>query len=289
MTRVMLCFDPTIQCLKNLAAVCNYVVYAMTVPEARRERMRIRLGEFTGPTSGLAPGYVQCNLVILPQAYAADFQAFCQRNPKPCPLLATSETPGDPTLPMLGDGIDVRTDLPMYRRWINGSLDAELDNLTDDWREDLVTFALGCSFSFEEALLEAGLEIRHISEHCNVPMYRTNIPCASAGPFVGNMVVSMRPMQPAQAIRAIQICSRFPAVHGAPVHFGDPATIGIEHLEQPDFGDRVSVHAGEVPVFWACGVTPQVALESAKLPLAFTHSPGHMLLTDRRNSELAVM
>jgi uncharacterized protein YcsI (UPF0317 family) len=250
-------------------------------------RRRIRSGELTGPTSGLAQGFVQCNLVVLPSNYAPDFLAFCQRNPQPCPLLACNPAPGDPTLPTLGEDIDVRSDLPRYRRWVNGQLDAELTTLKDDWHRDLVVFALGCSFSFEEALIDAGLEVRHITEGCNVPMYRTNIACQPAGPFAGEMVVSMRPMRPADAIRAIQICSRFPAVHGAPIHFGDPSAIGIHDLSQPDFGDAVSIKPGEVPVFWACGVTPQVALEHAGLPLAFTHSPGHMLITDRRNAEMA--
>lgn len=252
-------------------------------------RRRIRRGDITGNTSGLAPGHVQCNLVVLPEDVAGDFLAFCQRNPRPCPLLAVSPRPGDPTLPELGADIDLRTDLPRYRQWVDGVVTDEPTDLSDRWREDLVGFALGCSFSFEEALLAAGLEIRNITEGVNVPMYRTDIPCAPSGVFTGNLVVSMRPMLPADAIRAIQICSRFPAVHGAPVHFGDPARIGIRALEEPDFGDPVSLREGEVPLFWACGVTPQIALENARLPLAFTHSPGHMLITDKRNAELAVL
>ena len=252
-------------------------------------RQRIRAELLQAPTSGLAPGFVQCNLVILPAAYASDFMAFCQRNPKPCPLLASSATPGDFKLPALGEDLDVRFDVPRYRSWIDGKCVGEPLNLAQEWRSDLVTFALGCSFSFEEALLAAGLEIRNISEGVNVPMYRTNLACQPAGPFAGNMVVSMRPMLPKDAIRAIQICSRFPAVHGAPVHFGDPTMLGIASLEHPDFGDPVTLRPGEVPVFWACGVTPQVALEAAKLPLAFTHAPGYMLITDKPNAELAVL
>ncbi len=255
----------------------------------RSLRHKIRDGEITGPTSGLAPGFVQCNIVILPEQYAAEFLGFCQRNPKPCPLLATSPHPGDPSLPGLSGDIDIRFDVPRYRCWENGELTGELMSLQDVWQDDFVTFALGCSFSFEEPLMDAGIEIRNITECANVPMYRTHIPCAASGPFKGDMVVSMRPMLPADAIRAIQICSRFPAVHGAPIHFGDPGMIGIKCLETPDFGDPVSINPGEVPVFWACGVTPQVALESARLPLAYTHSPGHMLITDKPNAELAIL
>lgn len=255
----------------------------------RQLRQSIRSGDFSDVTSGVAPGYVQCNLVILPADFAADFLLFCQRNPKPCPLLAISPEPGNPVLPDLGVDIDVRTDAPLYRRWEHGCATATPNNLMDVWQDDHVAFALGCSFSFEEALLAAGIEIRNITEGVNVPMYRTDIACQPAGVFAGNMVVSMRPMSPKDAIRAIQICSRFPSVHGAPIHFGAPETIGISDLNNPDFGSRVTVHSGEVPVFWACGVTPQIALEQAKLPLAFTHYPGYMLVTDTRNAELAVL
>lgn len=252
-------------------------------------RLASRQGNFTEPTSGLAPGFVQCNLVIIPQNYASAFADFCRRNPKPCPLLAISPEPGDFSLPELGAGIDVRTDLPRYRRWENGVLTEEPDHLLDYWADDHVAFALGCSFSFEEALLADGLEIRNISEGVNVPMFRTNLSCVSAGPFSGNVVVSMRPMRPKDAIRAIQICTRFPAVHGAPIHFGDPAQIGIKSLQNPDFGEAVSIADDEVPLFWACGVTPQVALENAKVPLAFTHAPGYMLVSDKPNTGLAIL
>ncbi len=255
-------------------------------PSALRER--IRSGEHRGNTSGLAPGYVQCNIVILPREWANDFLRFCQLNPKPCPLVATSPGPGDPAIPPLGD-IDIRRDVPSYRVFRDGELTAEVPDITDLWRDDLVTFALGCSFSFEEALLADGLEVRNVSEGVNVPMYRTSIDCAAAGPFAGKMVVSMRPFRAADAIRAIQICTRFPSVHGAPVHLGDPAQIGIRDLGQPDYGDAVSVADDELPLFWACGVTPQVALEAARPPLAITHSPGCMLVTDLRNSQLAVL
>lgn len=250
-------------------------------------RKRIRAGEFRGTTSGLVPGFVQCNLVILPQSSAADFLRFCQQNPRPCPLIAVSD-PGVPTFKNLGD-IDLRTDLPAYRIFRDGVLDHEVGDISTFWQDDFVAFALGCSFSFEEALIADGLEIRNISEGVNVPMYRTSIDCESAGDFAGKLVVSMRPFNAADAIRAIQICTRFPAVHGAPIHLGDPAEIGIDTLDRPDFGDRVQVAKGEIPLFWACGVTPQVALEAAKLPMAITHSPGCMLVTDLPNSKLAVL
>ena len=179
--------------------------------------------------------------------------------------------------------------MPSYRVFRDGVLDDECTDISSLWRDDLVTFALGCSFSFEEALIADGLDVRNVTEGVNVPMYRTNIPCASAGPFAGNMVVSMRPFRAADAIRAIQICTRFPSVHGAPVHLGDPTQIGLSDLNQPDYGDAVTLKDDELPLFWACGVTPQVALESARPPLAITHSPGCMLVTDLRNSQLAVL
>jgi len=261
----------------------------MNVQTPQQVRSAARSGALVDPTSGMAPGFVQCNLVILPAHYAGDFALFCYRNPKPCPLLGQSVAPGDPSLPELGEGIDVRSDLPKYRQWQSGVCTAELTDISAHWQDDFVAFALGCSFSFEEALLAAGLEIRNVTDGVNVPMYRTNLPCERAGPFAGDLVVSMRPMTPRDAIRAVQICSRFPAVHGAPVHFGDPTAIGILELEKPDFGDPVSIQPGEVPVFWACGVTPQVALEAAQLPLAFTHAPGHMLVTDKTNAGMAIL
>ncbi len=251
-------------------------------------RQAVRAGAHRGNTSGVAPGFVQCNIVILPADWANDFLRFCQLNPRPCPLIATSDKPGDPALPPLGD-VDIRTDVPSYRVFRRGELIDEVPEITALWRDDLVTFALGCSFSFEEALLADGLEVRNVTEGVNVPMYRSNIDCAPAGPFAGKMVVSMRPFNAADAIRAIQICTRFPAVHGAPVHLGNPAVIGIADLAEPDYGDAVRVGADELPLFWACGVTPQVALEAARPPFAITHSPGCMLVTDVRNSRLAVL
>ena len=253
-----------------------------------RERRRIRAGEFTGQTSGLAPGNVQANLVILPKALAHDFLRFAQANPKPCPVLAVSE-PGDPRLPTLGADLDIRTDIPRYRVWRHGELVEEPTDIAHLWRDDLVSFPLGCSFSFEEALIEDGIDVRHISCGCNVPMYRTNIPTTPAGMFHGPLVVSMRPLKPADAIRAIQITSRFPAVHGAPVHIGLPEAIGIADINKPDYGDAVPIRPGELPVFWACGVTPQAVIAQVKPELCITHAPGAMLITDLRNSNFSAL
>jgi uncharacterized protein YcsI (UPF0317 family) len=249
-------------------------------------RQRIRTGVFSGHTSGLAPRHVQGNVVILPSAEANDFLLFCQRNPKPCPLLAVGE-PGEPTLPTLGAGIDIRTDVPRYRVWRDGTLVDEPTHIGSYWRDDLVTFIIGCSFSFEQALIDAGLPLRHVALGCNVAMYRTSVATQPAGRFHGPLVVSMRPFTPANAIRAVQITARFPALHGAPVHLGKPELIGIEDLARPDYGDAVGVAADELPVFWACGVTPQAVVAAARPPFCITHAPGCMLLTDRLNHELA--
>lgn len=251
-----------------------------------RDARRLARAGYRGHTAGMAPGYVQGNLVILPEREAFDFLRFCQRNPKPCPLLAVSE-PGDPHLPSLGEDLDLRTDLPRYRVWREGVPVEEPSDIRALWRPDLVAFVVGCSFSFEEALVAAGVPLRHLERGCNVAMYRTSIACVPAGPFQGPMVVSMRPLRPADAIRAILITARFPAVHGAPVHLGDPAAIGIADLDRPDYGDPVPLEPGELPVFWACGVTPQAVLAAARLPFAITHAPGSMLVTDRRNAEYA--
>jgi uncharacterized protein YcsI (UPF0317 family) len=252
----------------------------------RRERGRIRAGEVQGSTAGLAPGNVQANLVVLPQPLAHDFLRFAQANPKPCPVLAISE-PGDPHFPALGGDLDIRTDLPRYRVWRHGTLADEPPDLLEVWRDDLVGFALGCSFSFERALVEEGIELRHVTCGCNVPMYRTTIACVPAGPFFGPLVVSMRPLRPGDAIRAIQITSRFPAVHGAPVHIGLPEAIGIADLAKPDYGDPVPIEDGELPVFWACGVTPQAVIAGVKPAFCITHAPGSMLITDLPNTRLA--
>ena len=249
-------------------------------------RAACRRGAYAGHTSGLADRHVQGNVVILPQALAGDFLLYCQRNPKPCPLLAVGE-PGDPGLPALGTDIDLRSDLPKYRVWRHGKLAAEPTDITELWQDDWVSFVLGCSFSFEQALMDDGIRLRHVDQGRNVAMYRTNIPTAAAGPFKGPMVVTMRPLSAANAIRAVQITSRFPAVHGAPVHLGDPLQIGIQNLGSPDYGDPVDVLPGEVPVFWACGVTPQAAIAQARPEFCITHAPGAMLITDLLNHELA--
>ncbi len=249
-------------------------------------REACRNGAWQAPTSGLAPGFVQANLVMLPRDWAYDFLLFCQRNPKPCPLLEVLDT-GNPVPRSTASEADLRTDLPGYRIWENGELIAEPHDVLNYWRDDLVSFLIGCSFTFENALLEAGLPVRHIDQNRNVPMYRTNISCESAGRFHSSLVVSMRPMRPEQVIQATRICTRFPRAHGVPVHIGDPGSIGIPDIHQPDFGDAVEIRTSELPVFWACGVTPQVALASAKPPFAITHQPGHMFLTDWTDADLA--
>lgn len=256
--------------------------------QAYQARLDARTGKLTGPTANLAPGQVQANLAILPRALAADFLHFCQLNPKPCPLLAMSE-PGDPALPTLGHDIDIRKDIPRYRVWKDGELVAEPTDVTEYWRDDLVSFLIGCSFSFEEAMLDNGLPVRHIEQGSNVPMYRTNIQTARAGVFGGPLVVSMRPLKAADAIRAVQVTSRFPSVHGAPVHLGDPSLIGIADINQPDYGDAVEIRPGEMPVFWACGVTPQSVVAAVRPEFCITHAPGHMLVTDLQNSRMAIL
>jgi uncharacterized protein YcsI (UPF0317 family) len=253
---------------------------------AQAARTAIRQGQWSGHTSGLADGHVQGNVVILPEALANDFLLYCQRNPKPCPLLAVSE-PGQAKLPELGNDIDICTDVPRYRVWRDGAMIEEPTDISHLWRKDLVTFVIGCSFSFEQALMDAGLRIAHIEQNVNVPMFRTNIATHAAGVFHGPLVVTMRPFKAQDAIRAIQITSRFPDVHGAPVHMGDPAQIGITDLSKPDYGDAVKVQPDEIPVFWACGVTPQAAITQAKPAFCITHAPGAMLITDLLNHQLA--
>ncbi|HEY9226681.1 MAG TPA: putative hydro-lyase [Gemmatimonadaceae bacterium] len=248
-------------------------------------RLAARTGALTGHTAGLAPGFVQGNLVVLPSRLARDFLKFCHVNPKPCPLLALTE-PGDTSVAVLGEGIDLRTDLPSYRVWRDGKLVEERTDVVDLWRDDFIGFVLGCSFSFEEALMDAGLRLKHVEQGTNVPMFRTNIQCRPYGPFAGPLVVSMRPFAPAQAIRAIEVTTHFPALHGAPIHVGDPRQIGIEDLSRPDYGDPLAVEDNEIAVFWACGVTPQAVIASAGISFAITHSPGCMLVTDIPNARL---
>ena len=252
-------------------------------------RHLIRSGAHTTNTSGYAPGFVQCNVVILPKDWADSFLQFCQANPKPCPLVGMSAQPGEYLLPDMGEDLDIRTDISGYRIFEKGIFKREVADICAYWRDDLVTFLLGCSFSFEEALIADGLDVRNVSEKINVPMYRTTIACNPVGPFSGNTVVSMRPFLAADAIRAIEISSRFPAVHGAPIHIGDPSLIGIQDMSQPDFGDAVTIKPNELPVFWACGVTPQIVLEQAQPPFCITHSPGSMLVTDVPNSRLSLL
>ena len=254
--------------------------------DAAHVRVLIRQGLWNSHTSGLADDHVQGNVVILPQAEANDFLRYCQRNPKPCPLLAVSE-PGQPLLPTLGADINICTDVPRYRLWRDGELLDEANDSTALWRDDLVTFVIGCSFSFEQALMQAGLPLRHVEQGRNVAMYRTSIATVAAGAFSGPMVVSMRPMKAAAVIRAVQVTSRFPDVHGAPVHIGDPSLIGIADLQKPDYGDAVEVMPDELPVFWACGVTPQAAIRQARPAFCITHAPGAMLITDLLNNQLA--
>ena len=259
------------------------------LPQTARElRELIRSGEWRGVTSGTAPGYVQANLAILPRDLAFDFLLFCQRNPKPCPLLEVIE-PGQTEPVLTAPGADIRTDVAAYRVYERGELVGEVDSLLDYWRDDLVSFLLGCSFSFETAMLDAGIPLRHQERGCNVSMYITNIATTPAGVFSGPMVVSMRPIKREQIVRAVQVTSRFPATHGAPVHIGDPAAIGISDLDLPDFGDRVDVLTDEEPVFWACGVTPQAVALNCKPSLLLAHGPGRMFVTDHRDADYAVL
>ena len=239
----------------------------------------IRRGEITEQTGGMALGFMQGNLAILPADLALDFARYCQRNPKPCPLVGVTDT-GDPMLPTLGRDIDIRSDISAYNVYRDGELSDTINDITDLWRDDLVAFVLGCSYSFEEALLADGVPMRHLEEDYLVPMYISNIQTVPAGPFHGPTVVSMRPMPMEEAIRAVEITAHFPMTHGKPVHLGDPAEIGIGPLDQPAWGDVPHIRPGEVPVFWACGVTPQAAVMAAKPPLCITHRPGSMLITD---------
>lgn len=258
-----------------------------TLSTGLQVRDACRKGQLSEQTSGLAPRFAQANLAILPRELAFDFLLFCRRNPKPCPLLDVTE-PGDPVPRAVAPDADLRTDLPRYRVWKNGELVDEPFDIADFWRDDLVSFVIGCSFTFEAALLRAGVPVRHIEHGVNVPMYTTNIDCRQAGIFHGPMVVSMRPLTPADAIRAVQVTTRYPDVHGAPIHLGYPEQIGIHNLAEPDFGDSVPIAPDEMPVFWACGVTPQSVIMAAKPPLAITHSPGCMFVTDVLDEELAL-
>jgi uncharacterized protein YcsI (UPF0317 family) len=254
---------------------------------ARDVRAIIREGRWTAPTSGLSLGHAQANMIVLPKDWAYDFLLYATRNPRACPILDVTEA-GDPEPKLIAPGADVRTDLPKYRIWRDGELTGEPTDIISEWRDDLVAFMIGCSFSFESALLNAGVPVRHIEEDVNVPMYLTNVRCVPAGRFSGNMVMSMRPIPYGQVVTAVTCTARFPAVHGAPLHIGDPETIGVRDINRPDFGDRVTIKPGEVPVFWACGVTPQAAVMKSRPPFAITHAPGHMFIADKRDSDYAV-
>ncbi len=249
-------------------------------------RARIRRGEWTTPTSGAATGFLQANLVMLPRALAFEFLLFCTRNPKPCPVLDVL-APGQ-TEPAIAPGADLTTDLPLYRLYRKGQLADEVRDVRAEFGKDTVSFLLGCSFSFENAMLAAGLPVRNIAEGKNVSMYITNRTCRPAGPFEAPLVVTMRPMTPEQAVRAVQVTTRFHQTHGAPIHLGDPAVLGIRDLDRPDFGDPVTIHPEEIPVFWACGVTSSLAVTAARLDLVMTHAPGHMFVSDLRDEHMAI-
>ncbi|KRM89977.1 putative hydro-lyase [Liquorilactobacillus cacaonum] len=248
-------------------------------------RKLIRAGKFTSPTSGLANGYTQANLVILPKELAYDFLLFTQRNPRPCPVLEVSDI-GSRKLHKFATDVDLANDFPKYRIYRNGVSTGEVTSVEDYWQDDLVSFLIGCSFSFESELIAAGIEIRHITENVNVPMYNTSIPLESAGKFHGNMVVSMRPIPENQVVTAVNVTAAMPKVHGAPIQVGNPKAIGIKDISKPDYGDMVSIKPGEVPVFWPCGVTPQNAIMQVKPDFVITHAPGHMLITDIKNTVL---
>ncbi|WP_205622874.1 putative hydro-lyase [Sciscionella marina] len=245
--------------------------------ESAAVRARFRAG-LRCPSAGFAPGYAQANLVVVPAGYAYDVLLFAQRNPKPCPVLDVTDAGSPHTV--LAEDADLRTDLPAYRVWRSGELIAEPDDIREYWSADLVAFLIGCSFTFEAPLLAEGIEIRHLRAGTNVPMYRTDRRCRAAGRLAGPLVVSMRPLPAGRVADAVRISGRYRSVHGAPVHIGAPEALGIADLSAPDFGDPVEIRPGEVPVFWACGVTPQSAIMASRPPFAITHAPGHMFVTD---------
>lgn len=278
--------DPTSAAHESAAALFRRPFDPDAAARGAALRKRFRAGEPAAHTSGLADDLVQANLVILPRADAADFLLYCQRNPRPCPLLAVGD-PGARGLPSLAANLDLARDLPRYRVWRDGELAGEPADIESLWQDDFVAFAIGCSFSFEWALRAEGIRLRHVEQGRNVAMFRSALPTLAAGRFAGPLVVTMRPLAAADAIRAVQVTSRYPSVHGAPVHIGDPSLIGIADLARPDYGDAVEVLPHELPVFWACGVTPQAALRQARPRLAITHAPGAMLVSDRLNAEIA--
>lgn len=245
----------------------------------------IRSGEIDFQTSGMCDGYAQANLCILPKDYAFDFLLFCMRNPKPCPILEVGDV-GSREFYTMAEYGDVCTDFPKYRIWKNGVLEKEVTDISEYWQDDFVYFLIGCSFSFESELIAADVPVRHIEEGRNVPMFNTSIKLADAGKFHGNMVVSMRPIPNELVVKAVNVTAAMPRVHGAPIQIGNPEAIGIKDINKPDYGDSVTVNDGEIPVFWACGVTPQNAVMASKPPIAITHAPGHMFITDVKNVSL---
>ena len=258
-----------------MAAVTSYEAVARSGAvhlSGAEARALIRAGHWRRPTAGMAAGWVQANLVVLPCAFADDFLRFCRLNPKPCPILDITEA-GSPEPRHVAPGADLRVDLPRYRIYRYGALTDEVESLTGRWRRDFVAFLLGYSFTFEAALLHAGIPLRHVERGCNVAMYRTNRACQAAGLFQGPLVVSMRPIPHDLVGRAVRITEQFPHAHGGPVHIGDPGALGIADLSRPDYGEAAPVQQGEVPVFWACGVTPQAAAEAAGIELMITHAP----------------
>ncbi|KIL50059.1 putative hydro-lyase [Jeotgalibacillus soli] len=261
---------------------------ALTMMSPSEAREMIRNNQWVKPTSGVSNGFIQANLAVLPKDLAFEFLLFCQRNPKSCPIIDVTE-PGSGIASLAAPNGDIKTDIPKYRVYRNGELVEEKTDVSDLWDENMVGFLIGCSFTFEEALIKNGIPIRHNEENCNVPMYKTNIQSVKAGRFEGPMVVSMRPMTEKDAIRAVQVTSRFPSVHGAPVHIGNSESIGIKNINEPDFGDRVTIKEGEVPVFWACGVTPQAVAMQVKPEIMITHAPGHMFITDLKNEKFSVL
>ena len=261
---------------------------AINAMSTREIRELIRRGELKAVTTGLAPGYTQANLAVLPREIAFDFLLFCQRNPKPCPLLEVVEA-GSYEVAKMAPGSDIRRDISLYRTFKDGEMIAEVEDVSEYWRDDLVSFLLGCSFTFETPLIKAGISLRHVDQGKNVSMYITSIETVPAGIFSGPMVVSMRPIPHQKVVRAVQITSRFPAVHGAPIHIGDPAIIGIRDISKPDFGDAVEIKEDEVPIFWACGVTPQAVAIRSRPSFMIAHSPGHMFITDVPDEDLAVL
>ena len=257
------------------------------IVDPKHLRRLARDGQHSGITAGLCPGYVQTNLAILPRELAFEFLLFCQRNPKPCPLIEVIES-GNTEPAKTAPGADIRTDAPSYRVFRDGELEAEVPDITLHWKDDMVSFLLGCSFTFEAALVHAGVPVRHVESGKNVSMFISNLETTPAGPFYGPMVVTMRPIPRDKIVRAVQVSSRFPDVHGAPIHVGDPEAIGITDLSNPDMGDPVDIKDGEVPVFWACGVTPQVVAVRSKPSIMITHTPGHMFVTDLKDETLAI-